>query len=84
MFGHDRDLQDAAIHDVTVYRSREDLCEQWAIYFRSLYTGTDAPDFDDDFKEYVSSVVSDTFGNITMNQDVTVEPSFVVTSFNIT
>ena len=63
--------------DGTVYRSREDLCEQWAIYFRPLYTGTDAPDFDDNFKDYVSSVISDTLGNITLNQDVTVEQSFV-------
>ena len=59
--------------DGTVYRSREDLCEQWANNFHSLYTSTDAPDFDD---ECVSAVVSDTLDKITLNKDVNVESSF--------
>jgi len=29
----------------TVYRSREDICEQWAKYFRTLYSCSDDPHF---------------------------------------
>jgi len=61
----------------TVYRSREDICKQWAKYFRTLHSCSDDPHFDSAFESQVTSAVSETLDNMTLDSNAPIEPEFV-------
>jgi len=63
----------------TVYRSREDLTTQWAIYISYLYDCSVSDDFDADWKRTVRTLINDTLDNITLDSSVCVSTALVYT-----
>ena len=45
-----------------VCRGREELVEQWGLYFKDLYVPSESPDFDSEWKQVVESTVNEPFG----------------------
>ena len=48
-----------------VCRGREELVEQWGLYFKHMYVPSESPDFDSECKQVVESTVNETFGVLT-------------------
>ncbi|XP_053398165.1 uncharacterized protein LOC128556626 [Mercenaria mercenaria] len=63
-------------HD-TVVRDREQLTEQWGLYFKSLYSPAESQNFDEQWKYTVTTVVENTFNNIKPDEHVRVLPDDV-------
>ena len=52
-----------------VCRGREELVEQWGLYFKDLYVPSESPDFDSEWKQVVESTVNETFGLLTADEN---------------
>ena len=48
-----------------VCSGREELVEQWGLYFKHMYVPSESPDFDSEWKQVVESTVNETFGLLT-------------------
>ena len=52
-----------------VCRGREELVEQWGLYFKDLYVPSESPDFGSNWKQVVESTVDETFGLLTADEN---------------
>ena len=52
-----------------VCRGREELVEQWRLYFKDLYVLSESPDFDSEWKQFFESTVNETFGLLTADEN---------------
>ena len=60
-----------------VCRGREELVEQWWLYFKDLYVPSESPVFDSEWKQVVESTVNETFGLLTADENAFV-PSEII------
>ncbi|KAH3864105.1 hypothetical protein DPMN_027119 [Dreissena polymorpha] len=68
--------------DFKMYRSCEEITEQWAKYFKDLYTHSSSPDFDSYWEYVVRQEVEQALTNLSPSQDVFVSPEMVDSSIN--
>ena len=52
-----------------VCSGREELVEQWGLYFKHMYVPSESPDFDSEWKQVVESTVNETFGLLTADEN---------------
>ncbi|KAL4231647.1 hypothetical protein ACF0H5_009226 [Mactra antiquata] len=60
-----------------LHRGRTDLTEQWAQYFKSLYSTLDRKEFDDNWRSVVTAVVNEIFSELKPDDSFRVSASFV-------
>ena len=61
----------------TIYRDKQDLTEQWGLYFKDLYSPSVNADFDADWYQHVNSTLQSTIETISPDVSTTVLPQTV-------
>ncbi|KAH3736355.1 hypothetical protein DPMN_042918 [Dreissena polymorpha] len=76
--GNRTKIGDGLVFNGTVYRSREDIVQQWGQYFADFYTPTDIPKFDDKWKQTVTIEIEESFKNMVLDSTAIVHPTSVL------
>lgn len=68
---------DGIVFNGQMYRNRDDIADQWGEYFKVLYSPSDLPQFDEQWKNLVTSHVNSTFSEMRLDSTVRVESHVV-------